>query len=71
MRILLWHVHGAWTTAFVHDGHVVRLAESPFDRRKGMASVKLDTAGAASWTTALRSSGRYARIAWIEPSNDP
>jgi glycosyltransferase involved in cell wall biosynthesis len=21
MRILLWHVHGAWTTAFVHGGH--------------------------------------------------
>ena len=21
MRILLWHVHGAWTTAFVHGSH--------------------------------------------------
>jgi hypothetical protein len=21
MRILIWHVHGAWTTAFVHGGH--------------------------------------------------
>lgn len=21
MRILLWHLHGAWTTAFVHGGH--------------------------------------------------
>ncbi|MBE2320051.1 glycosyltransferase [Solirubrobacter sp. CPCC 204708] len=21
MRILLWHVHGAWTTSFVHGGH--------------------------------------------------
>jgi len=21
MRILLWHVHGSWTTAFVHGGH--------------------------------------------------
>jgi hypothetical protein len=21
MRVLLWHVHGAWTTAFVHGGH--------------------------------------------------
>jgi hypothetical protein len=21
VRILLWHVHGAWTTAFVHGGH--------------------------------------------------
>ena len=21
MRILLWHVHGAWTTAFVHGPH--------------------------------------------------
>ncbi|HLL86922.1 MAG TPA: hypothetical protein VK387_06395, partial [Thermoleophilaceae bacterium] len=21
MRILLWHVHGAWTTAFVHGDH--------------------------------------------------
>ena len=21
MRILLWHVHGSWTTAFVHGKH--------------------------------------------------
>ena len=21
MRVLLWHVHGSWTTAFVHGGH--------------------------------------------------
>jgi hypothetical protein len=21
MKVLLWHVHGAWTTAFVHGGH--------------------------------------------------
>ena len=21
MRVLLWHVHGAWTTAFVHGDH--------------------------------------------------
>ena len=21
MRILLWHVHGSWTTAFVQGGH--------------------------------------------------
>jgi putative membrane protein len=43
-----------WTTAFVRDGHVARLAESPFDRRAGMASVQLDTAGAASSLFPLR-----------------
>jgi hypothetical protein len=21
MRILLWHVHGSWTTSLVHGGH--------------------------------------------------
>ena len=25
LRILLWHVHGSWTTAFVHGGHTCML----------------------------------------------
>ncbi|MET9795585.1 glycosyltransferase [Nocardiopsis alba] len=31
-RILLWHVHGSWTTAFVHSGHLCVL---PLDRDRG------------------------------------
>lgn len=37
----------AWTTTLVTDGHSATLAESPFDRRRGMASVRLATAGAS------------------------
>jgi putative membrane protein len=37
-----------WTSAKVMDGHVVALEESPFDRRRAMAAVRLDTAGAAA-----------------------
>jgi Glycosyl transferases group 1 len=29
MRILLWHVHGSWTTAFVHGGHEYLLPVVP------------------------------------------
>jgi len=29
MRILLWHLHGAWTTAFVHGGHTYLVPTSP------------------------------------------
>jgi putative membrane protein len=42
------------TTAFVRDGHVVRLEQSPFDRRRGMATVAVDTAGAAGSLFPLR-----------------
>jgi putative membrane protein len=35
-----------WTVARVAHGHTVRFAQSPFDRRAGMASLFLDTAGA-------------------------
>lgn len=31
-RILLWHVHGSWTTAFVHSGHTCVL---PLDAERG------------------------------------
>ncbi len=27
MKILIWHVHGAWTTAFVHGPHDYLLAD--------------------------------------------
>jgi hypothetical protein len=29
MRILLWHVHGSWTTAFVHGGHTYLVPTTP------------------------------------------
>jgi hypothetical protein len=29
MRILLWHVHGSWTTSFVHCGHTCLLPTVP------------------------------------------
>jgi hypothetical protein len=29
MRILLWHVHGSWTTSFVHGGHTYLLPTLP------------------------------------------
>jgi hypothetical protein len=29
MRILVWHVHGSWTTAFVHGGHTYLLPTNP------------------------------------------
>jgi putative membrane protein len=35
-----------WTLARIEKGQAVRLSRSPFDRRAGMASVALDTAGA-------------------------
>lgn len=31
-RILMWHVHGSWTTAFVHSGHTCVL---PLDPERG------------------------------------
>ena len=29
MRVLLWHVHGSWTTAFVHGGHTYLVPTNP------------------------------------------
>lgn len=29
MRVLLWHVHGSWTTAFVHGGHTYLIPTTP------------------------------------------
>lgn len=29
MRILIWHVHGSWTTAFVHGGHEYLVPVAP------------------------------------------
>lgn len=29
MRILVWHVHGAWTTSFVHGGHTCLVPRTP------------------------------------------
>jgi putative membrane protein len=45
-----------WVLAWVAKGQALRLGASPFDRRHGMASVELDTAGAAAMGTALRAS---------------
>ena len=35
MRVLLWHVHGSWTTAFVQGGHeyLIPVADGPDGRR--------------------------------------
>jgi putative membrane protein len=43
-----------WVLAWVEKGQGLALAASPFDRRHGMASVELDTAGATSLGPALR-----------------
>jgi len=43
-----------WTTALIANGHVVSLKESPFDRRRGMASIGLDTPGASKMLFPLR-----------------
>lgn len=37
-----------WTVTWVAKGQVVVLSQSPFDRRRGMATVVLDTAGTSS-----------------------
>ncbi|SDQ26557.1 MULTISPECIES: glycosyltransferase [Actinopolyspora] len=29
MRVLVWHVHGAWTTSFVHTGHTCLVPRTP------------------------------------------
>jgi hypothetical protein len=29
VRVLLWHVHGAWTTAFVHGPHQYLVPVTP------------------------------------------
>jgi putative membrane protein len=43
-----------WVLAWVEKGQGLALAASPFDRRHGMASVELDTAGATSLGPPLR-----------------
>jgi putative membrane protein len=43
-----------WTLARIEKGQAVRLSISPFDRRAGMASVALDTAGATAGAPRLQ-----------------
>ena len=43
-----------WAVAKIAKGQTVEVARSPFDRRAGMASVALDTAGARTGGFALR-----------------
>ena len=45
-----------WVLAWVEKGQALALAATPFDRRSGMASVELDTAGAAALAPPLRAS---------------
>ena len=43
-----------WVLAWVEKGQALALAATPFDRRNGMASVELDTAGATALGPPLR-----------------
>lgn len=43
-----------WVLAWVEKGQALALAATPFDRRNGMASVELDTAGATALAPPLR-----------------
>jgi putative membrane protein len=43
-----------WVLAWVEKGQAVRLVVTPFDRRHGMASVEVDTAGASAMGPPLR-----------------
>ena len=38
MRVLLWHVHGAWTTAFVHGPHEYLIPVAPDRGPDGLAA---------------------------------
>ncbi|MCR9245252.1 MAG: PH domain-containing protein [bacterium] len=43
-----------WTTALIANGHSASLRESPFDRRRGMATIGLSTQGAGRMLFPLR-----------------
>ena len=40
MRILLWHVHGSWTTAFVQGGHAYLVPVNPQRDRYGLGRAR-------------------------------
>jgi hypothetical protein len=40
MRVLLWHVHGAWTTAFVHGRHDYLVPVTPDRDRYGLGRAR-------------------------------
>jgi hypothetical protein len=40
MRILLWHVHGSWTTAFVQGGHTYLVPVNPQRDRYGLGRAR-------------------------------
>lgn len=42
MRILLWHVHGSWTTSFVHCGHTCLLPVLPGGGQWGLGRAGRD-----------------------------
>jgi glycosyltransferase involved in cell wall biosynthesis len=43
MRILIWHVHGAWTTAFVQGGHEYLVPVTPDRGRYGLGRARTYT----------------------------
>lgn len=56
-QVLAWRagwLHRQWTIARLDRGQVLGLFSSPFDRRSGMATVALDTAGARVQAFRLR-----------------
>ena len=40
MRLLLWHVHGSWTTAFVAGGHDYLLPVTPTRDADGLGRAR-------------------------------
>lgn len=69
-RLLFWR-HGwlerEWQLIDLSRIQVLRLVQSPFDRRAGMASLVLDSAGASQWrgVTVLRSLPEEVARAWL------
>ena len=45
MRVLLWHVHGAWTTSFVHGPHTYLIPVLPGPKGGGGKAKLPSTAG--------------------------
>ena len=61
MRVLIWHVHGSWTTAFVQGGHTylvpVNAARDPYGRGRARTYPWPDTVREVP-----RFLGRYADL---------
>ncbi|MBY8848062.1 glycosyltransferase [Saccharothrix longispora] len=71
MKILLWHVHGSWTNAFVQGGHEYLIAAPPkgigLAGRDWPAAREVDVAGAEADVAVIQ---RPEEIGWV-PSGIP